>query len=546
MIKCHQDENNDIIPDECYFPYLPSGRYCMKKCLTGYDTYCDSCSEIPEKIDKCQKCFKGYYLPDDYQQKINCYYCGNGCKYCNGTFSKKVCTECWNNYVLYNDECIRNCDTSNYGYYCKSCDPTPGQNDRCLTCNEGYYLPTYSTDIYYRNKYCMECPSNCKKCSGDYGNPICSECISNIYYLKSGKCMLNCNYLISEKNCDKDSCFESEDYETYANCTKCNEGYYLPKVRNFDENYNICYKCSMYGCIKCEGDNNVTNICLECANNSDPLINETIISCYQGCEIGEGGKCKSCKDNDLCGECNEEYELKDGKCILKYHIFAKYKTTYKNEFVYLMNYDYILNLKINGTIISNPRYYYYFENPGEHKVYINLKSSFTFSHLFTDITKLIYIEFSENFKFRINYMNDCFKGCINLISIDMSKLDLSSNRCFMNLFKGDINLIDVSFPLKEFHNVYWFYRMFEGCEKLSSIDMSSVYNDNGEYYYEMFKGCKSLEEIKLSKFRRPYLGSQKYNMFLGVPKNATIVINSGFYSSIHEQLIGFENVYTWD
>ena len=131
----------------------------------------------------------------------------------------------------------------------------------------------------------------------------------------------------------------------------------------------------MPGCIRCEGDNNEKNICLECHNDSSPIIiNGTIISCYNTCEVGEGAKCKSCKNGtDICGECNYEYILYKNVCVLRYHIFAKYKTTIKNEYVLFMNYEEILELKINKTIISQPKIYYYFENPGEHNVFIRLK-----------------------------------------------------------------------------------------------------------------------------------------------------------------------------
>ena len=549
MINCHQDENNNIVPDQCYYPFVPSGNYCMKPCITGYETFCDSCSQIPGEIDKCEKCLQGYYFPIDYYEKKFCYYCGSGCRNCTGNFSNIICTECWSNYMLYEGRCIKNCYIYNNGYYCASCNPEPGKNDRCLTCNDGYYLPTYSTDIYNFNRYCKKCPSLCKKCSGDYNNPLCTECLSNYYHLKDGKCLRNCKYLTSLTNCNEDSCYESEEIETFANCTKCNEGYYLPKIRDFDEEYYTCYKCSMPGCIRCEGDSKEKNICLECHNNSEPLIvNGTIISCYQECEIGEGGKCKSCKDGrDICGECNEEYILLNNRCVLEYHIFAKYKTTYRNQYIYLMNYNEISKLKINDTIISQPSNYQYFENPGEHNVYIKLREIDVFSHLFTDITNLIYIEFSDNFdSSQIYYMNDCFSGCINLISIDMSRLDLSKNRCFMNFFKNNKNLIDVKFPLKEMHNIYYFYSMFEGCEKLKYIDMSNIYNDNGGTYYKMFYGCKNLETLVLTEFYKSYSGPSKYDLFYEVPKNVTIYINQGFYNSIQNQLEDFENVYVYN
>ena len=90
----------------------------------------------------------------------------------------------------------------------------------------------------------------------------------------------------------------------------------MPKIRKFDENYNVCYKCSIPGCIKCEGDSNKTNICLECNSTNPLIVDNKIISCYQGCQIGEGSKCKSCQNGtDKCGECNEKYTLLNNKCI---------------------------------------------------------------------------------------------------------------------------------------------------------------------------------------------------------------------------------------
>jgi len=537
MIQCHQDEDNNIIPDKCISPYIPSGKYCLEKCQTDYNTYCSSCSKIPGEINLCEICYSGYYIPTD-SNKTYCLYCGTGCKLCNGTTKNKKCYECWSDYKLYEGKCIRNCYINYYGDYCTSCNPEPGKNDRCLTCYEGYYLPTYSTDRYNKNRYCSKCPIYCKKCSGDLGREICNECLSDKYNLINGKCIKNCNYFISITHCNKNNCYESESSITFANCTKCDDGYYLPKIRKFDENYNVCYKCSIPGCIKCEGDSNKTNICLKCNNTNPLIVDNKIISCYQGCQIGEGSKCKSCQNGtDKCGECNEKYTLLNNKCISEYNIYAKYKTTKKNETVKLMNYNEIFKLEINDTIIQYPTNYFIFENPGVHTVYIKLKSIDVFSHLFTDIINLIYIEFSDNFdSSKITLMNDCFSGCINLEYVDMSRLNLENNHCFMNFFKNNKNLEEVKFPEKDFHNIHWFYGMFYGCEKLKYIDMSRVFNDNAEYFYDMFRGCKSLEILVLPDFDKECPFCSKEDMFLGVPKNATIAINKNFYKSIEYQL----------
>ena len=493
MKVCHE-ENNEIIPDECYYPYKISGRYCMEECVRGSGFYCSSCSILPEKINQCQSCNMGYYLPSDSDKK-RCYKCPDGCKNCNGTLSNNTCSECDSNYKLYQGKCIRNCYTYDKYYYCKTCNTEEGKNNRCLTCNEGYYLPYYPID-QNNNTRCQICPSHCIKCIG----------------LSDGR----------------------------VNCSECDIGYYKVNVGGV----NRCYKCSTPGCLSCEGDSS-SNICTKCSNDSNPFIIENkIISCYQTCDLGKEDKCKSCqRSSSQCYECNDEYTKFNGQCVLDYHFEATYKTTSKNELVYFINNAYISRMKINGTIIKNPHYYYTFENPGEHIVYIKLSSTDVFSHLFTDNRKVITIKFLEiSQSAYITYMNDCFSGCINLISIDMTYLNLKNNRCFMNFFMDDYNLKEVKFPKEPFDNIYWFYRMFYGCKSLTSIDMSLVSNYNGGTFYEMFYGCTNLKSIKLNSFTKACYSCRRYNMFIGIPPNFSISIHKNFYETIKEQFGNETNI----
>ena len=200
-------------------------------------------------------------------------------------------------------------------------------------------------------------------------------------------------------------------------------------------------------------------------------------------------------------------------------------------------------MKINGTIINNPTYYYTFENPGEHIVYIKLSNTNVFSHLFTNIQNLISINFLEISKSAsISLMNDCFRGCINLISINMTNLNLDNNQCFMNFFKDDYNLKEVIFPKKLFYKIYYFYRMFYGCKSLTSIDMSLVSNNNGGTFYEMFYGCTNLKSINLDSFTKACYSCPRYDMFKGIPQNFSISIHKNFYETIKDQFGNETNV----
>ena len=305
--------------------------------------------------------------------------------------------------------------------------------------------------------------------------------------------------------------------------------------------YNICEACSIPGCTSYVQNSNKC-ICNSCLSGLSPIKdNKTneIISCYNGCEIGESEKCKSCDQNENCGDCNEEYQLMDGKCIGDYHLFAKYNTTSENENIKLFySSTTIVKMKVDGVLVDNPYYYHTFNNSGEHEVYVKFSSYLSFAHLFYEISHVTYIEFLPRAKkFNIDYMNDCFTRCTNLEYVDLSNLNLRNNRCFMNFFSGDINLKTVKFPSQPFTNIYWYYNMFNGCESLTSIDMSMIHNTNGEYFYKMFYNCKNLKFIDLSNFDKYYKGYSSYDIFENVPKDSKIKIHKNFYETVKSQLI---------
>ena len=240
---------------------------------------------------------------------------------------------------------------------------------------------------------------------------------------------------------------------------------------------------------------------------------------------------------------NNEYTKYKGKCVLDYHFVATYKTTIKNEWVSFTKNILISRMKINGTIINNSTFYYIFENPGEHIVYIKLSNTNVFSSLFANIQKLVSINFLEiSQSASISLMNDCFSGCINLISINMTNLNLDNNQCFMNFFKDDYNLKEVIFPKKKFYKIIWFYRMFYGCKSLTSIDMSLVSNYNGNTFYEMFYGCTNLKSIKLDSFTKACYNCNVRDMFEGIPQNFSISIQRNFYETIKDQFGNETNV----
>lgn len=277
--KCHEN-NGKIEVDE----------YDNKECQKGDYFKCLSCNTTPGKTHQCAKCNEGFYLPSDSTDLEKCSPCPEGCLKCSGTLKNAICTECLNEYMndfmLYNGKCIKNCNTGS-DELCNKCNTTPGENNRCLSCNTNYYLPDYSTDLNY-NLLCKRCPNRCTACYGDYNDPTCTSCETG-YVVRKRKCVKGCYFL--------PDCYSCDDLGEYPICTNCGKGMYFPSNPVDTSKSIICKKCSIPGCIKCEGETEFSDICLECDSKYTPLKKNGIIqSCSQTCEIGLDNKCKSCSE----------------------------------------------------------------------------------------------------------------------------------------------------------------------------------------------------------------------------------------------------------
>jgi hypothetical protein len=143
--KCHTIEENGkeiIVPDECFFPYIVSGNYCLNECIKGNNKKCLSCNNTPGKVYQCGACNPGYYLPSDASdlEKKACFKCEEGCETCDGTKENKICSKCSENYILFEGKCVKNCEIGD-NEKCKECKNILGFNYQCNACNDGFYLP---------------------------------------------------------------------------------------------------------------------------------------------------------------------------------------------------------------------------------------------------------------------------------------------------------------------------------------------------------------------------------------------------------------------
>ena len=520
---CYGDSNN-VNCSKCENNLLASGDKCVKSCIIGPNKLCKSCSLNEGEYDQCSECNSGYFLPTDSNDKTKCKKVENiidHCKEYNGSTTNYVCSKCINGYTLYNSFCKKNCKKGRLSK-CKSCNLIPGENDQCLTCNDGYYLPT----DYNEKIQCFPCGIYCKSCNGLIDNSYCTQCYEG-YVNVGGKCEKRCE---DRKNENCKICGDDEK------CSKCDSGYYIPT----DSDGTTCQKCSLTGCEICEGTT-LLNECKQCYLNDALLKDGKIVECSVSCDKGEGSKCETCSNEvkGNCGSCNSDYNLVEGKCITRFSVVAEYVVNDITEATKLMNYNYIMRMKINGAIIdrfktSNK---YKFDKPGTYIVEMMLDSFYTSGcNLFTNITNLVSIKFLLSFRNKIKWMNNMFKGCVNLQKADLSGLNLEYTGCMQHYFHYCHKLTEVIFPNSNINaiNTHNLEYMFAECHELTSIDLSSFNIDYATYIHFMFYDTPKLTSIRLFSSTKKIRYND--NMFVKAAKNATIIIKKNTHSSVTDQI----------
>ena len=290
-------KKDSIICDTCEKNYIlsKSTNECFESCKTGQNSLCQTCDEDNPSI--CGTCNIGYYLPSD--QKTECKKCSDLVPFSNrglGSLDSMISISCIDNYFLSLDgNCIGDgCLIGNY-YGCKECDMI---NNKCSSCNSGYYLAT-DDNVKSQCKKCSDVVNNCIECSGQISNIKCTKC-ENSYLLSNNKC-IKCKTGIYDacKTCDS----SNPNF-----CGSCNKGYYLPLN---EPNREKCKKCSdsINNCEECEYDavNNKV-VCTACKLNYYVTSSK---ECAIACTIKPGIYCKTCNTPNLnqCKTCNYGYYL---------------------------------------------------------------------------------------------------------------------------------------------------------------------------------------------------------------------------------------------
>ena len=137
-------------------------------------------------------------------------------------------------------------------------------------------------------------------------------------------------------------------------------------------------------------------------------------------------------------------------------------------------------------------------NPGDIEITINSREFFI-TYMFENENWFYSIAMKSSNTFVLN-MEYIFNKCSNLISIDLTELDLSKVTTFLASFQNCINLKYVKFGNSSTPNLNKMGAMFYNCYKLESIDLTNFDTSKVESIYSVFYDCASLKEIKIDNF----------------------------------------------
>jgi hypothetical protein len=241
-------------------------------------TYCTRCTDATT----CTSCQDRYYLESSTN---TCLPCGINCSSC----SDGICLECDSSLIAKDGECV--CDAglilSSDQTQCiqliNGCEEYDASNSiLCIACRVGLILETNKCVCelgkYYDQiaEVCLDCPSNCSKCSLVSDIIECTACTEGSSLLNSS-CICNGEFYYDEdlniclpylstckrfylegRNLLCEDC--KENAVSFEGVCMCKDGYYL------DSESYICKDCDEI-CLVCEKTK--TEACLECISTCE-------------------------------------------------------------------------------------------------------------------------------------------------------------------------------------------------------------------------------------------------------------------------------------
>ena len=357
--NCHKCDSTLNSCLTCKKGYYRKKGICVKECGVGYfmnevKQECEPCSDpncilCKNQANECGACKAEWFMlngkcvkpcPEGYTAKNNkeCVSCVDvGCRTCG--IDLQPCLECSFPRILFNGRCVKECDK---GYYrnpninqCKKCSDNCKEcrsEATCDICNTKFYLSEGKCkdkcpdgqSPHPRTNICTPCDDdNCSKC------PTLKTCTSckTPYVLLKDKCVEKCpsDYFKTSSECQqcRTDCKECKDSNSCESCKNPKVLYNKQCIDNcppgwtkFGTNKNVCEKCDVKNCERC--DKGVKN-CNKCESPFKLKGNV----CYEVCPdrtFALNGECKPCSLN--CNKCDNE--KKCNECISPFSLFSDY------------------------------------------------------------------------------------------------------------------------------------------------------------------------------------------------------------------------------
>ncbi len=129
-----------------------------------------------------------------------------------------------------------------------------------------------------------------------------------------------------------------------------------------------------------------------------------------------------------------------------------------------------------------------------------------------------------------------FRGCKNLIDLDVSNLNTKNSKSFAFMFSECCNLSKIDVSKFDSSNCEIIFGMFSHCYNIEEIDMINWDMSNLKYENEfkfnpidyLFNNCKKLKKIKISgniKKEEVKKGDFDGEIFSGIPLNGELIMN---------------------
>ena len=159
--------------------------------------------------------------------------------------------------------------------------------------------------------------------------------------------------------------------------------------------------------------------------------------------------------------------------------------------------NWVLDKNGNLTMIDNEDIEKGYRNKVKKAKVIITKKCNSLYGLLENCTKLTQVEFVVRNSSNVDSMQDMFKGCKSLKTVDISKLDTSNVVNVSGMF-GASNIKTVNMSGLNLSKVKELSYVFRDCTNLESVDMSNLNAPNVEKVAYMFEGCKKLKKVNMS------------------------------------------------